>query len=139
MLDALEAHGFVDNTITLLWSDHGWHLGEKKHWRKFTLWEESARTPLMFVVPKGLAKALPGGTLAAGTLPRVGVVVVAVRRWRRRNERRHVASPQRGQRGPLPRAPAIHGRLRQRGRRRPPPPRTGTAAGGRQLPEAGHP
>ncbi len=64
VLDALDKSGQADNTIVVLWTDHGWHLGEKKHWRKFTLWEESARTPLMFVVPKGLAKALPGGTLA---------------------------------------------------------------------------
>jgi len=64
VLDALDKSGQADNTIVVLWTDHGWHLGEKKHWRKFTLWEESARTPLMFVVPKSLAKALPGGTLA---------------------------------------------------------------------------
>ncbi len=64
VLNALDKSGQADNTIVVLWTDHGWHLGEKKHWRKFTLWEESARTPLMFVVPKGLAKALPGGTLA---------------------------------------------------------------------------
>ena len=64
VLRALDKSGQADNTIVVLWTDHGWHLGEKKHWRKFTLWEESARTPLMFVVPKGLAKALPGGTRA---------------------------------------------------------------------------
>jgi arylsulfatase A-like enzyme len=38
-----------------MWSDHGWHLGEKHHWRKFTLWEEAARAPVMFVVP-GMTK-----------------------------------------------------------------------------------
>ncbi len=64
VLASLETSGQADNTIIVLWTDHGWHLGEKKHWRKFTLWEESARTPLMFVVPKGLAKTLPGGTHA---------------------------------------------------------------------------
>jgi len=64
VLGALDKSGQADNTIVVLWTDHGWHLGEKKHWRKFTLWEEAARTPLMFVVPKSLAKPLPGGTRA---------------------------------------------------------------------------
>ncbi|MBN1342582.1 MAG: DUF4976 domain-containing protein, partial [Phycisphaerae bacterium] len=38
--------------------DHGWHLGEKLHWRKFALWEEATHNQLMFVVP-GVTK--PGG------------------------------------------------------------------------------
>ena len=42
----------------ILWSDHGWHLGEKLHWRKFTLWEEATHCPLMIVAP-GLIE--PGG------------------------------------------------------------------------------
>lgn len=36
------------NTIVVLWSDHGFHLGEKQHWAKRTLWAESTRTPLIF-------------------------------------------------------------------------------------------
>ena len=46
VLDALEQSPHANNTIVLLWSDHGWHLGEKKHWHKSTLWEESTRVPL---------------------------------------------------------------------------------------------
>lgn len=51
VLDAYEASPHKDNTIICLWGDHGWHLGEKEHWRKFALWEEAARAPLMWVVP----------------------------------------------------------------------------------------
>ncbi len=51
LLDALDNSDFAKNTIIVLWGDHGWHLGEKQHWRKFALWEEATRTPLIFVVP----------------------------------------------------------------------------------------
>ena len=51
VLDALENSKYKDNTIVVLWSDHGWHLGEKLHWRKGTLWEEGTRSLLIFKVP----------------------------------------------------------------------------------------
>jgi arylsulfatase A-like enzyme len=60
LLDALESSAYVDNTIVVLWSDHGWQLGEKSHWRKFALWENIAKCNLMFNVPKGI-KGLPEG------------------------------------------------------------------------------
>lgn len=51
VISALENSKYADNTIVVLWSDHGQHLGEKKHWRKQALWEESTRVPLFFKVP----------------------------------------------------------------------------------------
>ena len=51
LLDALDASEYKDNTIICFWTDHGWHLGEKEHWRKFALWEDATRTPMIFVAP----------------------------------------------------------------------------------------
>ena len=51
VLDALEKSGKADNTIVVLWSDHGWHLGEKDITGKNTLWHESTRVPLIFAGP----------------------------------------------------------------------------------------
>jgi arylsulfatase A-like enzyme len=56
LLDALEASPHRGNTIVVFLGDHGVHLGEKGHWLKSTLWEESTRAPLVFVVP-GLTRA----------------------------------------------------------------------------------
>lgn len=57
ILDALNAGPFADNTIVVLWSDHGWHLGEKEITGKNTLWERSTRVPLIFSGPKIAANA----------------------------------------------------------------------------------
>jgi arylsulfatase A-like enzyme len=51
LIDALDASDKKDNTIIVFWTDHGWHLGEKEHWRKFALWEEATRTPMVIVAP----------------------------------------------------------------------------------------
>jgi arylsulfatase A-like enzyme len=51
LLSALEKSGRADNTIIVLWSDHGWHLGEKLITGKNTLWERSTRVPLIFAGP----------------------------------------------------------------------------------------
>jgi len=51
VLDGLEKSGAVDNTLIVLWSDHGFHMGEKMHWAKRTLWEESTRVPMMIAGP----------------------------------------------------------------------------------------
>jgi arylsulfatase A-like enzyme len=55
LIDGFDKTPYKDNTIICLWSDHGWHLGEKQHWRKFALWEEATRAPLIWIVP-GLTK-----------------------------------------------------------------------------------
>ncbi len=62
VLEALDASPHAGNTIIVLWGDHGWHLGEKLHWRKFALWEEAAHAPLMIAgpgIPKGATCTRP--------------------------------------------------------------------------------
>jgi arylsulfatase A-like enzyme len=61
LLDAWKKSPQRDNTIICLWSDHGWSLGEKSHWRKFALWEEPTRTVFVWKVP-GVTQ--PGGVCA---------------------------------------------------------------------------
>jgi len=56
LLDALDSSPYARNTVTVLWGDNGWHLGEKLHWRKFALWEEATHVPLIIVARK-IAKA----------------------------------------------------------------------------------
>jgi arylsulfatase A-like enzyme len=64
VLDALENGPNKDNTIVVLWSDHGWHLGEKQHWQKYTAWRATTHIPLMVRVPEGISPTLPQGTTA---------------------------------------------------------------------------
>ena len=61
VLDALEASPYGDNTIVVLWSDHGYHHGEKGDWGKHTLWERTSNVPFIWAGP-GVAK---GATTAA--------------------------------------------------------------------------
>lgn len=53
ILDALDASPYAKNTTIVLWSDNGFQLGEQRAWRKFRLWEKSARVPLFVSVPGG--------------------------------------------------------------------------------------
>ena len=61
LLDGLDRSDQRDNTIIVLWSDHGWQLGEKEHWRKFALWDNVVRSVLMIHVPNS-TRALPVGS-----------------------------------------------------------------------------
>lgn len=51
LLDALDASPLKDNTIVVLWSDHGFHVGEKENWEKFALWHQTTRVPLFIHAP----------------------------------------------------------------------------------------
>lgn len=51
LLDALDASPMAGRTIVVLWSDHGFHLGEKENWEKFTLWNQGTRVPLFIHAP----------------------------------------------------------------------------------------
>ena len=55
IMAALNESEYADNTLIVLWSDHGWHLGEKEHWGKATPWYRSTRIP-MIIVPPGSQK-----------------------------------------------------------------------------------
>ncbi|MEM7811267.1 MAG: sulfatase [Planctomycetota bacterium] len=51
VIDALDAGPHRDNTVVIMISDHGFHLGEKDHWQKATLWEEATHCLMMIRVP----------------------------------------------------------------------------------------
>lgn len=70
VLDALEKSPHADNTIIVLWSDHGYHQGEKRSFRKFTLWEESTRVPFIILDPR------PGRTKAGNCSEAVSLIHV---------------------------------------------------------------
>lgn len=55
VIDALDSSPHADNTIVVLLSDHGWHLGEKQRWAKRSLWNDGTRVPLIVTAP-GFAK-----------------------------------------------------------------------------------
>jgi len=51
IVEALEKSKYADNTIVVLWSDHGFHHGEKGRWGKYSLWERATRVNFIWVVP----------------------------------------------------------------------------------------
>ena len=56
VLDALDQSQYADNTIVIVTSDHGFHMGEKNQFMKRTVWEESTRVPLIIRMPNGRKK-----------------------------------------------------------------------------------
>jgi len=70
LLDALESSAYAKNTVVVLWSDHGWQLGEKEHWRKFALWENVLKSVLMIKVPEGCT-GLPEGSKIGSRCDRI--------------------------------------------------------------------
>lgn len=63
MVEALDSSAYGRNTLLVFWSDNGWHLGEKQHWHKSTLWERSTHVPLAISGPgvrsAGVARRQP--------------------------------------------------------------------------------
>ena len=64
VLDELERSGLADNTIIVLWGDHGWHLGDHGLWCKHTNYEQATRIPLIVSAPE---KVRPGSHSASLT------------------------------------------------------------------------
>ena len=62
MLNALEEEGIRDNTIIMLWSDHGWHLGDMGIWGKATNYEIATRVPLIVSAPNMPAQVIGSKT-----------------------------------------------------------------------------
>lgn len=68
LLDSLEQEGLTDNTIVVLWSDHGWKLGENRGWGKMTNYELDARVPLIISAPEFKSVGTPSAGKATNQL-----------------------------------------------------------------------
>ncbi|WP_168564596.1 sulfatase [Crateriforma spongiae] len=78
VLDALDRGPHAKNTYVIVFSDHGWHLGEKRHWGKAALWEQTTRIPMIVAgpgIPSGIRYDQPVDllTIAPTVLDYAGV------------------------------------------------------------------
>jgi len=64
VLDQLEKSPYYENTIVVLWSDNGYHLGEKGKWAKHSLWERTSNVPMIWAGP-GIAKGITSYTTSS--------------------------------------------------------------------------
>ena len=68
VLTALERSAHRSSTVVVFTSDHGWHAaGEKRQYKKFTVWRRVTHVPLLIRVPAGVSAALPRGTAAGAS------------------------------------------------------------------------
>src|SRR5690606_5650038 len=65
VLDELKRLGLADNTIVVLWGDHGWHLGDHRVWGKHTILETALKSPLIVKVPGQKARQVGDGTIVS--------------------------------------------------------------------------
>jgi arylsulfatase A-like enzyme len=65
VLDELEVLGLAENTIVVLWGDHGWHLGDHRVWGKHTLLETALQSPLIIRVPGNEPRRISDGTVVS--------------------------------------------------------------------------
>lgn len=77
----LERLGMSDNTIIVLWGDHGWHLAEKGIWGKGTTFKVSSRGPVIIADPRIKTAGLHL-VCHLGSLPLGGVVFPEPDNWR---------------------------------------------------------
>ena len=68
VLDAVDRLGLAENTILVLWGDHGWHLGDHGMWCKHTNYEQATRIPLMIAAP-----GLPSGKANSALMETVDI------------------------------------------------------------------
>lgn len=67
VLDALKEKGLAENTIIVLWGDHGWHLGDERVWGKHTLSEYALRSALIMKTPGMNQTGVPSDAIVEST------------------------------------------------------------------------